>query len=293
MVALLSALGIPISMVAPNVPARHHRMLLSALAVCYVVAYAGLGLAPVGGAWVWMVLTGIGSGMFPVALTMIGLRSRTPETTAALSAFMQSIGYIVAGAGPLLFGVLFGATGSWTLPLTLLFVALGLAWIAGWWAASPRFVDDEVREDLAVSIGMSELRRHDFAVLRDLPTRWSDDDTYGHVNNVVHYLMFDTAVNGWLIEAVGHRHPAAAGDRARGRDLVPVLRRTALPRGRDGRHRAGAAGHVQRRLPARAVRTRDDSSPPRSGGSCTSTSTGTTRRPVPVPPEIRAALATL
>jgi acyl-CoA thioester hydrolase len=40
-------------------------------------------------------------------------------------------------------------------------------------------------------------------VLRSLPTRWSDDDTYGHVNNVVHYSMFDTAVNGWLIEASG------------------------------------------------------------------------------------------
>jgi acyl-CoA thioester hydrolase len=46
-----------------------------------------------------------------------------------------------------------------------------------------------------------QLRRGDFSVLRQLPTRWSDDDTYGHVNNVVHYLMFDTAVNGWLIEA--------------------------------------------------------------------------------------------
>jgi acyl-CoA thioester hydrolase len=48
-----------------------------------------------------------------------------------------------------------------------------------------------------------DLRRSDFTVLRELPTRWSDDDTYGHVNNVVHYLMFDTAVNGWLIEASG------------------------------------------------------------------------------------------
>jgi acyl-CoA thioester hydrolase len=47
------------------------------------------------------------------------------------------------------------------------------------------------------------LRRADFPVLRSLPTRWSDDDTYGHVNNVVHYSLFDTAVNGWLIEASG------------------------------------------------------------------------------------------
>jgi len=47
------------------------------------------------------------------------------------------------------------------------------------------------------------LRPADFPVLRKIPTRWADDDTYGHVNNVVHYAMFDTAVNGWLIEASG------------------------------------------------------------------------------------------
>ncbi|MGN6551380.1 MAG: acyl-CoA thioesterase [Pararhizobium sp.] len=40
-----------------------------------------------------------------------------------------------------------------------------------------------------------------FKVFRLLPTRWADNDVYGHVNNVVHYALFDTAVNGWLIEA--------------------------------------------------------------------------------------------
>jgi acyl-CoA thioester hydrolase len=48
-----------------------------------------------------------------------------------------------------------------------------------------------------------ELRREDFPVLRPMQTRWSDDDVYGHLNNVVHYLMFDSAVNGWLIDAAG------------------------------------------------------------------------------------------
>jgi len=36
-----------------------------------------------------------------------------------------------------------------------------------------------------------------------MPTRWSDNDHYGHVNNVVYYEFFDTAVNGWLIDASG------------------------------------------------------------------------------------------
>ena len=48
-----------------------------------------------------------------------------------------------------------------------------------------------------------ELRRSDFPVLREVPTRWSDVDAYGHVNNVVHYAVFDTAVNAWLIESTG------------------------------------------------------------------------------------------
>ncbi|SLN25631.1 acyl-CoA thioesterase [Roseisalinus antarcticus] len=43
-------------------------------------------------------------------------------------------------------------------------------------------------------------RRAEYAQFREIPTRWSDVDVYGHVNNVVHYAMFDTAVGGWLIE---------------------------------------------------------------------------------------------
>lgn len=43
-------------------------------------------------------------------------------------------------------------------------------------------------------------QRSDFAAFRQIQTRWMDNDVYGHMNNVVHYSLFDTAVNGWLIE---------------------------------------------------------------------------------------------
>jgi acyl-CoA thioester hydrolase len=46
-------------------------------------------------------------------------------------------------------------------------------------------------------------RRHHYPVMRSVPTRWADHDTYGHVNNAVHYVLMDTAINGWLIEASG------------------------------------------------------------------------------------------
>lgn len=42
--------------------------------------------------------------------------------------------------------------------------------------------------------------RSAYKVLRAIGTRWSDNDVYGHVNNVVYYSWFDTAVNGYLIE---------------------------------------------------------------------------------------------
>lgn len=42
--------------------------------------------------------------------------------------------------------------------------------------------------------------RADFRVFRGISTRWADNDAYGHVNNVVYYAWFDTAVNAYLIE---------------------------------------------------------------------------------------------
>ena len=42
--------------------------------------------------------------------------------------------------------------------------------------------------------------RSAYKVFRAIGTRWEDNDVYGHVNNVVYYSWFDTAVNGYLIE---------------------------------------------------------------------------------------------
>ncbi len=45
------------------------------------------------------------------------------------------------------------------------------------------------------------LSRGAFRVFRTIPTRWMDNDVFGHVNNVVYYSWFDTAVNAWLVES--------------------------------------------------------------------------------------------
>ena len=45
------------------------------------------------------------------------------------------------------------------------------------------------------------LDRSGFRAFRAVPTRWMDNDVYGHVNNVVYYSYFDTVVNAHLVEA--------------------------------------------------------------------------------------------
>jgi CP family cyanate transporter-like MFS transporter len=147
LVAVLIALSIPISMVIPSIATRRsdQRALIMVLVACTVVAYVGMLVAPAAGAWVWVVLAGIGAGAFPVALTLISLRTRTIAMTGSLSAFSQSVGYVIAGAGPLLVGVLHGATGGWTWPFVLLFVDVVAMAVAGWMIGKHRYVEDDLR----------------------------------------------------------------------------------------------------------------------------------------------------
>ncbi|MCW2988525.1 MAG: 4-hydroxybenzoyl-CoA thioesterase [Solirubrobacterales bacterium] len=57
---------------------------------------------------------------------------------------------------------------------------------------------------LVAGVGVTEpSSRTDFPALRTITTRWDDEDVYGHVNNVVYYSFFDTAVNGYLIDTTG------------------------------------------------------------------------------------------
>jgi len=47
------------------------------------------------------------------------------------------------------------------------------------------------------------MSRADYPHLLEIPTRWNDNDVYGHVNNVEYYAFFDTVINAWLISEGG------------------------------------------------------------------------------------------
>ncbi|RBY81705.1 MFS transporter [Geodermatophilus sp. TF02-6] len=137
---------IPLNAVVPVLSVRPHlqRPLLAAFGVCYTGGWLGLLLAPRSVPWLWMSLLALGMGTFAMVLTLIGLRARTPETTAALSTAVQGWGYLCAGAGPLLVGVLRGSTGSYAGMFVVVLTGVVLLMATGWSVTRQRYVDDEV-----------------------------------------------------------------------------------------------------------------------------------------------------
>lgn len=131
--------GVPVFLVVPSLAIRMRSQghLVAGLSVLVLVSFVGLWLAPVGGALLWAVLMGVGGGVFPVTLTLFALRTRDAVDTAALSAMAQSMGYLLAAAGPLLVGLLADATGSWALPCALLAVIALVQIPAGYVAGRP------------------------------------------------------------------------------------------------------------------------------------------------------------
>ncbi len=146
MQALLSAVGIPMTLALPALIAwAGERPILPWLfAWVSVAGWAGVLVAPSTLPWLWAILLGIGTGAFTWTLTMIGRRARTPDGTAALSGFAQSIGYMIAGIGPLGTGLLHDATGTWTVPVVVLLVAALPIGALGALVNRERFLEDEL-----------------------------------------------------------------------------------------------------------------------------------------------------
>jgi MFS transporter, CP family, cyanate transporter len=138
MLGLSQVVAIVTMFLAPLVAERRPSQ-RGVVAVAVGVSCAGaLGLLVAGStaATLWVVLLGLGQGAsFSLALTFFALRSPDPGHAAALSGMAQSVGYLLAAGGPFLFGVLRDATGSWTVPLSLLLAVTACLLIVGLGAA--------------------------------------------------------------------------------------------------------------------------------------------------------------
>jgi CP family cyanate transporter-like MFS transporter len=145
LLALGTALGAPASLLVPALAARRPGQVgwVLAAGVLMMASLAGLLLAPGSAPVLWTVLYGLGTGVaFPLAMTLVLLRTRDVEQTGRLSAAAQSTGYLLAATGPLAVGLLHEATGGWTVGLAALLAVTVVQTAVGVGAARPRLVTE-------------------------------------------------------------------------------------------------------------------------------------------------------
>lgn len=137
-----------------------------------------------------------------------------------------------------------------------------------------------------------DLRRADFPHFLTIPTRWMDNDVYGHVNNVTYYGFFDTAVNRFLIDKAGLDPEAGAVIGLVVETGCRYRKPVSFPDPVTVGVRVGRIGNSSVRYEIGIFRGDDDDAA--AEGHFIHVYVGReSRRPVPLPPEMRAALETL
>jgi CP family cyanate transporter-like MFS transporter len=138
--SLLTALGIPCSLLVPVLARDRQDQRLYAVAATVLVwaGFLGLLLAPGTGTYIWVILLGIGTGStFPLTLLMLVLRTSTPAIAGQLSAMVQGIGYLICAIGPFAVGELHDAFNSWRPSMIFMLVLVGLQAVSGLIAGRP------------------------------------------------------------------------------------------------------------------------------------------------------------
>lgn len=118
---VFQVMGIVAGLTIPRLMRSSDSLVTAAVvaSVPLVVAPLGLLFAPQV-SLLWMILAGLGSGAsLVVALALVSLRGRTGIETTKLSGMAQSVGYLLAAAGPIVAGFLAEQTGGWTASLLL------------------------------------------------------------------------------------------------------------------------------------------------------------------------------
>lgn len=144
LLGVYSAAGLVSSLLVPVLVTRMRQPfhLVLVMLVFYLVGFGGLLAAPTLMPALWVSLVALAGATFPLSLTLINLRTRTPAGSAGLSGFMQGLGYLLGCAGPIVVGLLREATGGWWWPVGFLGACvLVLTWSA-WQACRPRMLED-------------------------------------------------------------------------------------------------------------------------------------------------------
>ncbi|MFC7687996.1 CynX/NimT family MFS transporter [Ureibacillus sp. GCM10028918] len=120
---------------------RSQRPIVYMFSILYVIGFAGLFLELTDFTVLWMICIGLAGGAsFGSIMMLFTLRTKTAYEAAQISGFAQSIGYLLAAAGPVLFGFLHDATGSWNSPNILFIVSALILFITAFISAKNRYL---------------------------------------------------------------------------------------------------------------------------------------------------------
>ena len=140
---LLALMGVGNLATSLIVPVLAHRrpgqvVLVVPSLIGTAVGLAGALWAPLGTAPFWVLVLGVSQGSC-LGLAIFFMMARAPDASvaASLSAFAQSVGYLVASVGPVAVGLLHTATGSWNIPVALLLALCAAELATGMLAGRP------------------------------------------------------------------------------------------------------------------------------------------------------------
>lgn len=129
MLSLSQATGIIGSLIIPYLAGKlnNQRSIVTILVLVEVISLTGILFPELGPIALWVSLLGVVlGGTFGLALLFLVLRSKDTEGATELSGMAQSVGYLVAATGPMLFGGIFDLTQNWDYALIFLFLIAGL-----------------------------------------------------------------------------------------------------------------------------------------------------------------------
>lgn len=145
MISIMQFALFPVTFIVPIIAGRleNQRSLVVITALAFVIGIGGLLIGATSLTALWMILIGIGCGFaFSLSMMFFALRTQSVDQASELSGMAQSLGYMLAAAGPLMFGLVRDLTNSWTLPLVLLLVASALILLTGMSAGKKGYVTD-------------------------------------------------------------------------------------------------------------------------------------------------------
>lgn len=143
MTSVMQMSQIPMTFLIPIIAEklRSQRPIVILFTSFYILGFSGVFFEFTDFTVLWMILIGLGGGAsFGTAVMLFTLRTKTAYAAAQISGFAQSVGYLLAAAGPVLFGYLHDATNSWHVPNGLFIIVAIVLCISAYISAKDRYL---------------------------------------------------------------------------------------------------------------------------------------------------------